>query len=144
MMEEESEEIMIRPPLELPPWRNCAARVWKIVLLFLSWDFKSFLCYNFYFIIFMSNNKGGRLMFWFVLSFVFGGNQADSGANSLEALTFSAISLALFGVDYYKEVRGPMDLWLLLVRGRLVSNDFYIDCNSPGCIVSQLNTESLN
>ncbi|CAH9079008.1 unnamed protein product [Cuscuta europaea] len=122
MKEKEDEKIMIRPPPEPPQWENCAPRVRKNVLLVLFCYFQSRLFYNFYFNIFMTNNKEARLMFLFVLvdSFLYGGNQADSAANSLKGLTFSAISLALFGVDYSMSdlgVREPLGFWSFWVKG---------------------------
>ncbi|CAH9146978.1 unnamed protein product [Cuscuta epithymum] len=41
--EKEDEEMLTHPPPELPPWRNCASRVWKSISIFVL------VCLCFYF-----------------------------------------------------------------------------------------------
>ncbi|CAH9142071.1 unnamed protein product [Cuscuta epithymum] len=89
-----------------------------------------------YFVFSRSNIKGDRFLVCFILiaSFLVRGNQADAAVNSLKALTFSAISLAPFGVDYSifdKEVKGQMGLWLGWFRRRLALDDYFTICNFP-------------
>ncbi|CAH9139139.1 unnamed protein product [Cuscuta epithymum] len=136
MREKQNEELMVRPPPEPPPWGNRADGVRKSALLAIFYLYQSSLFCYYYFGIFRSNNKGSRLLFLFDLvdSFLYGGNQADSAVNILEALTFSAISLALFGVDYSMsdlEVRGPLGFWSGWIRG-----SYFIVCKFRDCTAS--------
>ncbi|CAH9081129.1 unnamed protein product [Cuscuta europaea] len=122
---EEYEVMETHPPPDLPPWRNCTTRVWKTVLPFLVFYFQSSLFYHFYFVSTMTNNKRGRRVFCFALvdRLLVGGNQVDTAANSLYALTASAISLAVFRVDYSMsghDVRRPMGFGFDWIEGDLV------------------------
>ncbi|CAH9143245.1 unnamed protein product [Cuscuta epithymum] len=67
-LENEDEVLMARPPLEPPPWRSHAIRVWENVLFVVSVYFQSNLFYFFNFIDFRIKNKGvGYCLFqWLV------------------------------------------------------------------------------
>ncbi|CAH9050109.1 unnamed protein product, partial [Cuscuta epithymum] len=120
---EEHEVTKIRPPCEPPPWRICANRVWKTVLLFLVFYFQSRLFSYFYFVPTMSNNKRGRWVFCFTLVGRLITDWRQSGLfsrYSLYALAISTISLALSRVYYSMSghnMRGPMDFGFQKIRG---------------------------
>ncbi|CAH9058339.1 unnamed protein product [Cuscuta epithymum] len=42
----EDEEMLTRPPLEPPPWRNCASRIWKSISIFVFSLFVFLLRYS--------------------------------------------------------------------------------------------------